>query len=34
MSVDFDGYNLASGIYFYKLSVNDFTQTKKMVLLK
>jgi len=33
-SVDFDGYNLPSGIYFYKLSVNDFTQTKKMVLLK
>ncbi|MBK9333454.1 MAG: T9SS type A sorting domain-containing protein [Ignavibacteria bacterium] len=32
--VNFDGYNLASGIYFYKLSVNDFTQTKKMVLLK
>jgi hypothetical protein len=26
--------NLGSGIYFYKLSVNDFTAVKKMILLK
>jgi hypothetical protein len=26
--------NPASGIYFYKLKVNDFIQTRKMVLLK
>jgi hypothetical protein len=26
--------NLSSGIYFYKLSVNDFTAIKKMMLLK
>ena len=33
-SVDFNGLDLPSGIYFYKLSVNDFIETKKMVLLK
>ena len=42
--VQFDGTNLASGMYFYKLVVGDaslntnkgvlFTDTKKMVLLK
>ncbi|TFH00813.1 MAG: T9SS type A sorting domain-containing protein, partial [Calditrichales bacterium] len=26
--------NLSSGIYFYKLSVNDFTEVKKMMLMK
>ena len=32
--VDFDGSGLASGIYFYKLSVNGFSDTKRMILLK
>jgi hypothetical protein len=29
-----DATNVASGVYFYRLVTNDFTQTKKMVLLK
>jgi len=33
-SVHFDASHLASGIYFYKISVNDFSQVKKMMLLK
>ena len=32
--VDFDGSNLPSGVYFYKLSSNDINLTKKMVLIK
>ena len=32
--VDFNAVNLSSGIYFYTLKANDFTATKKMVLLK
>jgi hypothetical protein len=32
--VDFDGSNLPSGIYFYTLSAKDFTNTKRMILLK
>lgn len=32
--VDFDASALSAGIYFYTLSTNDFTATKKMMLLK
>jgi len=32
--VNFDGSNLSSGVYFYRLETNDFVQTKGMVLLK
>ncbi|MFZ1290722.1 MAG: S8 family serine peptidase [Melioribacteraceae bacterium] len=33
-SVYFDSRNLASGIYFYSLRTSDFSETKKMILLK
>ncbi|MBK8551538.1 MAG: T9SS type A sorting domain-containing protein [Ignavibacteria bacterium] len=32
--VKFDGSNLSSGIYFYKLQAGDFVQTNSMILLK
>lgn len=32
--VKFNGKNLASGIYFYKLTAGPFTQIRKMQLLK
>ncbi len=32
--VEFDGSGIATGIYYYKLSVGDFVQTKKMMLIK
>ncbi len=32
--VDFDGANLPSGVYFYKLETEAFSETKKMVLIK
>jgi hypothetical protein len=32
--INFDGSKLSSGIYFYKLTVNNFTQTRKMLLFK
>ncbi len=33
-SVDFDGSKLTSGMYFYILSAGDFSETRKMMLLK
>lgn len=33
-SVDFDGTDLASGIYIYSIRVNDFIQSGKMLLVK
>ncbi|MDQ3020950.1 MAG: SBBP repeat-containing protein [Bacteroidota bacterium] len=32
--VDFDGSNFPSGVYFYKLTTGNFSQTKKMNLIK
>lgn len=32
--LEFNGSNLASGIYLYRLRVNDFTASKKMILMK
>ena len=32
--VKFDGSNVASGVYVYRLTVGDFVQSKKLVLLK
>ncbi len=33
-NADIDASKLASGIYFYTLSSKDFTETKKMMLVK
>ncbi|MGA2667908.1 MAG: T9SS type A sorting domain-containing protein [Ignavibacteria bacterium] len=32
--VEFDGTNYPSGVYFYKLTAGEFTETKRMVLIK
>lgn len=33
-SVQFDGLNFSSGVYYYKLTAGDFTDAKKMILIK
>ena len=33
-TVDFDGSNLSSGVYFYKIQADEFQQVKKMLLMK
>jgi hypothetical protein len=33
-SVHFDGSNLASSIYFYRIQTEDFSQVRKMILAK
>jgi hypothetical protein len=33
-SVNFDGSELSGGVYFYELKTEDFTQTKKMLMIK
>lgn len=32
--VEWDGTNYPGGVYFYRLTANDFTETRKMILLK
>jgi len=32
--INFDGSNLSSGIYYYKLNTGSFSQTRKMILMK
>ena len=32
--IEWNGSNFASGVYFYKLTAGDFTETKKMLLVK
>jgi hypothetical protein len=33
-TIEFNGSNFASGVYFYKLESGSFIQTKRMVLIK
>ncbi len=33
-SIEFDGTNFASGVYFYRVESGNFRQTRKMVLIK
>jgi len=33
-SVKFSGKNLSSGVYYYNMTADDFSETKRMILLK
>lgn len=33
-SIDFDGSNLSSGMYIYKITAGQFSESKKMLLVK
>jgi len=33
-TINFNGANLASGVYYYKISAGEFVSVKKMVLMK
>jgi hypothetical protein len=33
-NINFNANNLSNGVYFYQLSAGNFTQIKKMILLK
>jgi hypothetical protein len=33
-TVDFDASSFGSGVYFYKIIANDFTDVKRMILIK
>jgi hypothetical protein len=33
-TIQFDGSDLPSGVYFYRLRAGDFTSVKKLILLK
>jgi hypothetical protein len=33
-SVKFDGSNLASGVYYYAITAGNYTETKKLMLIK
>jgi hypothetical protein len=32
--IDFYGYEVSSGVYFYRIKTDDFVKTKRMLLLK
>jgi hypothetical protein len=32
--VEFNGSDLTSGVYFYRMQAGDFVETKKLILLK
>jgi len=33
-SIRFDGEDITSGVYFYTIKTDDFTSTRKMILMK